>query len=55
MASTLRFRTGPTIQDTCMLESKRQIRVVASICQVETSAQSEWQAQGHGDKTLFKN
>lgn len=55
MASTLRFRTGPTKQDTRMLESKRQIRVVASIWQVETSAWSEWQAQGHGDKTLFKN
>lgn len=34
MASTLRFRTGPTKQDTCMLESKRQIRVETSTWQV---------------------
>lgn len=38
MASTLGFRTGPTKQDTRMLESKRQIRVVTRIWEVETSA-----------------
>lgn len=31
MASTFGFRTGPSKQDTCMLESKRQIRVETSI------------------------
>lgn len=34
MASTLGFRTGPTKQDTRMLESKRQIRVVTRIWEV---------------------